>query len=99
MRMILRSKTGIVLAAAYLIATVAMYYAVLTCKDGFFCGIIALPAMLPSGFIYSRLLAGHVSSPAILQWQIVVPVAATNTVLYYLLGWTIGAMLGRLFKR
>lgn len=81
-----RSKAGWILAALYLVVSIAVLYQALTCSDGFFCGIKAIPMLIPAGVAYLLLFVDYLPSPAILQWPLVVPTLATNVVLYYLLG-------------
>lgn len=90
-----RSKAGWVLATLYVVVSSLLLVRALQCRDGFFCGITAVPMLVPAGFAYLLLLGDHLPSPAILQWQLVVPTMSTNAVLYYLLG----LLLERLAKR
>ena len=90
-----KSKAGWTLAAIYLIFSLALLYRALHCSDDFFCGIVAIPVLIPAGLIYLLLLADHVSSPAILQWPVIVPSLLTNAALYYLLGRWIGRTAAR----
>jgi hypothetical protein len=87
------------LAALYLIAATFLFFEAMTCTDGFFCGIAAIPVFAPAGFLYSRILSSYVSSPAILQWEVIIPAVLTNTVLYYFLGYAVDAAFRKLFKR
>jgi len=89
---LLRSKSGWAVAALYLLASLLLLVHSAQCRDGFFCGVGAVPMLVPAGFAYLLLLADHVPSPAALQWPVFVPSMLTNAVLYYLLG----ALLGRL---
>ena len=91
----MQSKTGWALAVAYLAVSAVALWQALTCRDGFFCGILAIPVLVPAGFVYLLALSDHVQSPAIMQWLVLVPTLITNTALYYGLGhWA-----GRLWHR
>ena len=94
--MIWRSRSGLIFAALYLIAATALYFKALTCNDGFFCGIEVLLVFLPAGFIYSGLLDQFVGSPIALQWEVIIPTVVTNAVLYYFLGYGVGAAFRKL---
>ena len=87
------------MAAVYLTAATFLFFEAKTCTDGFFCGIAAIPAFVPAGFLYSRILSPYVSSPAILQWEVIIPTVLTNTALYYFVGYAVEAALRKLFTR
>jgi hypothetical protein len=89
------SKAGWMLAAIYLVVSLASLYRALHCRDDFFCGIRAIPMLIPAGVPYLLLFANHLDSPAILQWPLIVPTLVTNMVFYYLLGRWIGKLLGK----
>ena len=97
-RAIWRSRSGLIFATLYLIAAAALYFKALTCNDGFFCGIEVLAVFVPAGLIYSELLDQFVGSPIALQWQVIIPTVVTNAVLYYFLGYGVGAALGKLIR-
>lgn len=91
----LNSKAGWTLAAIYLVVSLLLLYQALRCRDDFFCGIVAIPMLIPAGVLYLLWFADDLASPAILQWALVVPTLATNAVLFYLLGRWIGRIAGR----
>jgi len=91
----IESKAGWILAAIYLAVSLVSLYLALHCRDGFFCGIRAIPMLIPAGVAYLLLLANHLDSPAILQWLLIVPTVVTNVAFYYLLGCCIGRIVGK----
>jgi hypothetical protein len=91
----LNSKAGWVLAAIYLVVSLASLFLALHCSEGFFCGVRAIPMLIPAGVPYLSLFANQLESPAILQWPLIVPTLVTNMVFYYLLGRWIGKLLGK----
>lgn len=91
----LKSKAGWTLAAIYLAVALLSLARALDCREGFFCGIAAIPMLVPAGIVYLLLLADHLRSPAILQWPLIVPTLLTNAALYYLLGRWIGRIARR----
>jgi hypothetical protein len=91
----LKSKAGWALAAIYLVVSLALLQRALLCSDGFFCGIVAIPMLIPAGFVYLLLFSDYVTSPAILQWPVIVPTLLTNAAFYYVVGRWIGRTVGR----
>jgi len=91
---IVKSRTGWTLATLYLVVSAICLYATFDCRDGFFCGLRAIPVLIPAGVVYLLVFAKYVASPAIMQWQVLVPAVATNVLVYYLLG----RLLGRLWQ-
>jgi hypothetical protein len=91
----LKSKAGWTLAAIYLIVSLALLYRAMLCSDDFFCGIVAIPTLIPAGVVYLLLFSDYVSSPAILQWPLIVPTLLTNAAFYYLVGRWIGRTVVR----
>ena len=91
----LDSKAGWMLATIYLVISLVLLYRALHCRDDFFCGIIAIPMLIPAGVGYLLLFSNHLASPAILQWPLIVPTLVTNVAFYYWLGRWIGRIAGR----
>lgn len=91
----LKSKAGWTLATIYLIVSLALLYRALVCSDDFFCGIAAIPMLIPAGVVYLLLFSDYLTSPAILQWPLIVPTLLTNAAFYYLVGRWIGRTAGR----
>jgi len=89
------SKAGWMLATIYLVISLVLLYRALHCRDDFFCGIIAIPMLIPAGVGYLLLFSNHLASPAILQWPLIVPTLVTNAVFYYLLGRWISKIVGK----
>lgn len=92
MTSILKSKAGLTLAAIYLVVSTIILYEALHCRDGFFCGITAIPVLIPAGIVYLLLFSKYLTSPPILQWPLLIPTLGTNALLYYLLGRWIGRL-------
>jgi|GEM_PF-4622124 len=82
----LKSKLGYLLASVYLAVALIILIQVIQCQEDFFCGVIAIPLMVPAGFVYLALFSEYLPSPAILQWPLLVATLMTNTVFYYLVG-------------
>jgi hypothetical protein len=91
----LKSKAGWTLATIYLVVSLLALYRALHCSDDFFCGIAAIPMLIPAGVVYLLLFSDYLTSPAILQWPLIVPTLVTNAGLYYLLGRWIGRIARR----
>jgi hypothetical protein len=80
------ARLGAVFVLVYVLVCAVLLVLAFGCRDGFFCGVYALGVMVPSGFLYLHWLSDSVPSPAILQWQVLLPTILTNVLLYYLLG-------------
>jgi hypothetical protein len=91
----LNSKAGWMLATIYLVVSLFLLYRALHCRDDFFCGITAIPMLIPAGVAYLLLFSDSLTSPAILQWPLIVPTLLTNAACYYLLGRWIGRIVSR----
>jgi hypothetical protein len=91
----LNSKVGRVLAAIYLTVSLTLQYRALHCTDDFFCGIAAIPMLIPAGVVYLLLFSDYLASPAMLQWPLIVPTLVTNAAFYYF----VGRWLGRTARR
>jgi hypothetical protein len=89
------SKPGWALASFYLVVSLALLYQAIHCRDGFFCGIAAIPMLIPAGLVYLMLFSEHLASPAMLQWPLILPTLVTNAMLYYLLGRWVGRLVAR----
>lgn len=92
----LKSKAGWMLSKIYLVTSLVLLYGAMHyCRDDFFCGIVAIPMLVPAGVMYLLLFSDYLSSPAIVQWPLIVPTLLTNAAFYYLLGRWIGRIAGR----
>jgi predicted cobalt transporter CbtA len=94
-----KSKAGWWLAALYLVVATLSLATALSCRSSFFCGFAALPALVPAGFLYLWLLADHVPSPAVLQWQVLVPTVLSNMVFFYAAGQVVAQLRQRMRSR
>jgi hypothetical protein len=91
----LNSKSGWILASLYLIVSLILIYVALHCRDDFFCGIAAIPMLIPAGVVYLMLFSDYLASPAILQWPMIMATLVSNLAFYYLLGRWIGKLAAR----
>ena len=90
-----KSKAGWTLAAIYLVLSLVLLYRALHCRDDFFCGITAIPMLIPAGLVYLLAFSEYLSSPPPLQWPLIIPTLITNTYIYYLIGRWIGRWASR----
>ena len=69
------------------------------CRDDFFCGITAIPVLIPAGVVYLFLFSEYLANPPILQWPLLIPTLMTNAVLYYLIGRLVGRQIDKIKQR
>ena len=96
---ILKSRVGLALATIYLVVSVALLFAAMHCRDDFFCGITAIPVLIPAGVVYLLLFSEYLANPPILQWPLLIPTLMTNAVLYYLIGRLVGRQIDKIKQR
>lgn len=94
-----RSRSGWFLAGIYMVAAIILFHEAMTCTS-MFCDLVAMPVFLPAGWIYWLPFSGalnYVADP-MRRWEFVIPVTATNAVIYYFLGFAIASGIRKLSK-
>jgi len=91
------SKAGLLFAGLYAIGAAILFRESLTCAT-WMCDLVALPVFLPAGYIFWAPFSGPVDyiPDPLDRWIFVVPAALTNLVLYYYVGYGLGAAIGAL---
>jgi hypothetical protein len=93
------SRTGLWCAGIYVIVSAPLLYGAMTC-NGLGCGLYALPSIIPAALVFGPIFDRlEYPSPAIQQWQFVVPVVTANAAFYYCLGWGVGAVVRKVLGR
>jgi len=82
-----------------MVAAIILFHEAMTCTS-MFCDLVAMPVFLPAGWIYWLPFSGalnYVADP-MRRWEFVIPVTATNAVIYYFLGFAIASGIRKLSK-
>lgn len=91
----LKSRWAWILASTCLAVSLLSLFLAMRCRDDFFCGVRAVPMLVPAGFLFLWLFGELVPGPAILQLPMILATLATNVVIFFLLG----RLLEWLFRR
>ena len=100
------SRTGLVLAAVYLLFAALLFHEALTCV-GWVCDLVSLPVVLPFGWPIAWLtdqlhgivpIPGHTVTAHLRNWYFILPTALANVLFYYWLGRQIERLVRRLLR-